>query len=371
MLSYTLGTFYYSSSVGYRKIMATKYPPEIMLLSMENLKENLNQPRSGVETLPEDLIKAASDVSHITGYNTNFWVNAQPKNFKNEVTFREKGNFTALPPTDLVEIQADLFSSRNPLFTSGQAVLISGHFPDESNSSVLVENTLADANHLTAGDRISFDILQGNVTQTVDLPVVGIYRLTAPVEMVDSSGVHNSPSSVLFISYSTMQSFPKLNSRIDNVEFYVDSYDNAEQALAELKQLDFDHQAFTFVPSTPIPVTQLVKSMDMVNHLVVIILMIFVLLSMIIFILLLALSLRNYYYEVISGVTQPYAEGSLLTTFEEQRNMLQAAFQMDFVWTDILLVILFIFLILLIFMAFARGMIQKVQSRRVFSKGDL
>lgn len=411
MFFYILALFYYSSSNEYKKIMVTKYPPEIML---HCFSDNYND----VKPLPKTLIKNAKNIPQVTGYNTTFDMRAQPINFQNVVTFRETGVFKPLPLSKFVDVQTDLFTPINSLFTTGQAVLQSGVFPDKTNKGILIEKTLANKNHLKLGDKISLELIQGDSRQTVSLPIIGLYMLASPVQMVDATGVHDSESSVLFVSYSTLQPFANLNLKIDSVEFYLNSYQSTTEVLNKFKMLDFDHHAFSFIAATPIHVTQLISSMDMVDSYILITIIIFIIVSVTILILLLILSLRNYYYEIgvllapgenkkniflqfslqliistiiptvisilcalsllsavpalwLNQVTKPYADGSLLSTFDERRVLLKLSFNVNFAFADIGLAVLFVFLVLFIFLFFAYFTISVTNSRKIFSKNNL
>lgn len=410
-LSYMLAFFCYSSSCEYRKIMVSRYPPEIALYSPVNTESNTNP-------LPVGLIEHALKTPHITGYNTMFLLQALPSDFINVVTFREKDGLTPLPPSDIVEIRSDLFTSRNQLFTTGQAVLESGDYPDETHPGVVIENTLAEKNNLSLGDELSFTITQEDRRQDVRLPVVGIYKLVSPIDVMYGQEVHYSQNSVMFMAYSTLRSLPNLNSKITSVVFFLDSYDSTAETLDKLNSLEFDHQTYAFGVSTSIPVGQLIKSMDMVDNYVSITIITYVSVSVMIFILLLILVLRNYYYDAgvllalgenkksiflqymlqviistivavllsiicavavlpkipdfwINQVTKPYAEGSLLTVFDEQRKCLTSAFNVNFALTDILAVVIFVLCILALFMVYARFVIFRSNSRKIFAKNDL
>ena len=113
------------------------------------------------------------------------------------------------------------------------------------------------------------------------------------------------------MSYSALQALPGLNAEITSVKLYLDSYDSASATLDKLKALDYDHEAYALGGSTPIPVGQLNKSMDMVDKYVSITLIIYFLVSTVILVLLLVLSLRNYYYEI----------GVLIAIGESRRNI--------------------------------------------------
>ena len=409
LLSYMLSLFYYSSSLEYRKIMVSRYPPEIALFSKGSTESAV--------PLPAELIGDAVKTPHITGYNTTFVLQGKPDSFVNAVTYKETEGVSALPPSDLVEIQADLYTVHNQLFTKGQAVLIDGNYPDETHPGLLIENTLADKNQLILGDRMTLSVTQDNNSQVVDLPVVGIYELESPIEVYQGNTVYCSQNSVLFMSYSDLHALPRLNTEIISVKLYLDSYDSASATLDQLNALDFDHEAYAFGGCTPIPVGQLNKSMDMVDKYISITLIIYVLVSAVILVLLLVLSLRNYYYEIgvliaigesrrniylqyilqtfvtfivatvlsiicalsvlpkvpelwINRVTEPYIEGSLLSIFDEQRHFLTTAFSTSFAASDILIAVVFVIFIAVIFLFTAWFVIKKSNTREIFTKND-
>jgi ABC-type lipoprotein release transport system permease subunit len=387
--------------------MVERYPPEIVLFSL-----------GGATPLPPQLIRDTEQMPHIDGYNTTFVSQAMPDNFENVVTFQEANGLSSLPPSNMVEIQADLFTRRNPLFTQGQAVIITGNYPDETHPGLLIENTLANKNRLKLGDTLTFSISQGNGCQDVSLPVVGIYELESPIEVMNDDVVHFSQNSVIFMTYTAFQSMTNLNLKITSIKFYLDSYEKTNETLVKLNASDFDHKIYAFGISTPITIKQLIKSIDMDDNYISITIIIFVLVSVIILIILLILSLRNYYYEVgvlfaigeskrnifmqyllqilisnifaivlsiicalaalpkvpalwINLVTKPYTEGSLLSTFDEQRNVLTTAFNTSFAGIDIVVTVFSVIYLLTIFLLFAWVVIKKNNTREIFAKNDL
>jgi ABC-type transport system, involved in lipoprotein release, permease component len=187
------------------------------------------------ETIPIGTVKKISESSHITGYNFVMTTSGIADNFKpsydediqKQMQEMLKNNGRDYEAPNLA-ITGSLDTSLLDVFVSGEYNLIKGQHIKESDSGknlVLIEETLADKNHLDVGDMIKLH-WHKDTSKKLELKITGIYRAPAVDNLTARYAVLN-PVNNLLVSYKDAGVLGNSQvEEVDSVTYYLDSPDN-------------------------------------------------------------------------------------------------------------------------------------------------
>ncbi|MEE0023273.1 ABC transporter permease [Ruminococcus sp.] len=413
VLVFTLGicfiNFFQSTSKKYQEIVELHYPAQISILNSTINEED-------IKTIPSDFIDKAENIDLIMGSNFSRVAKVEPLNFENYV-MKENDVFSSLPTSSLVEIEIATNINMCDIFLSGQASLKSGGIPHDKNQGVLIDSILAQKNNIKCGDKITFIYSSKSDYCKVTLNVVGTYELKYPIQISQGDGYTFSPYSRIFINYEATELYPELLPKIDSFRFFVKHYNQLDAAITEINNLNPDHESYSVMPSTYIGYVQLMKSMQSVDKILIVFSIVFFIFASVVFVLLLSMFFRNYYKEMIVLIslgecikairnqyiiqqtvlvffpalfgamvasffsktisnlwlyyaTQPYKNGSLLSTFDLEREHLSSQFTQNFIYVDIMFSVSAVVVILLLFLIYANHKLNNFTIDRLKSKID-
>ncbi len=376
-VSQALFAYYDLRSRMYLASIESKYPPEVLFL------KSAEDEASAGTAISEEFINEVLTLPHIQNYNRTNTVQARLS--------------AAGLQEEPVSVMADLRTSWNSYFKSGQLELLLGRFPDETHGGALVDAEYfgISSEPFTPGSlRLEFETENG--IRSADIPIVGVYRTIFPIEVI----INDVPvrENIVFLHESSVAVISNTLLDQENVKFFLDEHAALETTLNELRNLHYDHERFTFLPSLSPDVSMMLGSIRMGEATRKMVLIIYWLVStgmVIVFLandhlkqrktlftyFMLGERNRNIRFEygsrimiifgaafVVSAlavlllqpvlsrtllmkITQPVSEGSFYASYELQRSLLQHEYDYVWSWKEILWSGLYDLLIIITFLA--------------------
>lgn len=404
-------SYYFISQMFYRQIVE-KYPPSIAVWN-----NTTDHPQN-------EIMDRILNLEHITGYNHVSLIEAMPKNFKNAVLEQTDHLFATGKPSLAVDVETNAVIQNNPLFVTGQAELIEGSFPSDNQFGVLIEDTLAQFNNLSIGDQIMVEIMESNenpdenTPSTMDMTIIGIYRLTSPIQLENErGGLINNPNSRLFVPYQHNHSNAILFPVIDSVDFFLDSYDDFDDTFTNVQNILQSEPTMMVQSSTFDGYVQLISAANAADQFMLMTIIIFLISSISIFIFLLVMLLRHFYYDIgvlvslgetkhkirrqfcmqvlllsiipillavilsvwtvphlpsmwLGQVTSQNTQGGSIYNFEQESVTLLSDLPLDWMFQSIVIAVVLFILICFLFVLLSSILYNKQSMNKMFSKMD-
>ena len=411
---YTVGVsfilMFHSTALKYQDLVEEIYPAQISIL-------NTSYNDCDVKAVPFEFINEVNKIDTIIGSNFSRTIKINPLNFKNYV-IEEDNSVISTNESNYSEVEISTDIEMCDLFISGQAELLRGNIPTINLQGALIEKNLAEKNMIRCDDIIRFECIVNDQSIVIDAPVVGIYELHQPIQIANGDKYIVSPYSRLYLNYDFVNMHSNLNLTSDCYQFFLRHYNDIENTVAKINSLNSDKDSFSVIPSTYIGYIQLVKSMQNVSKIISIFSITYISFISIIYIMTLLILFRSLFKEMIilyslgetnlsimsqysiqqsilviipslfasiisiifsnliSNIwlyyaTQPYKDGSLLSTFDSERKVLSSSFTNNFMIRDALIALLIIVIISFIFGFIANMKINHYSPTILKSKVDI
>lgn len=257
--SYSMLLFHDNLSRTYRELIEYKYPSEVLFCrtSEEIYSEG------GISA---DFISDVLKVSHIQAYNRTSMFNAHLVTTEVQGKWDDSKN-GSIP----LVVQADINTSLNSYFRSGQLELVSGQYPDCNNKGILVdEEYFGSSTDPSFPENLRIEIETSRGNYLVEYPIAGTYKAIYPIEhLINDVPVRQN---VVFVNE---ESVSNLLLDQDNMTFFLDSHSAMDDTLSELRTLNYDHDKYDFFPSLSLDISTLLSSIRVGEASRIIIMMIF------------------------------------------------------------------------------------------------
>jgi putative ABC transport system permease protein len=240
---------------------------------------------------------------HILGYNASIINLVTPVSFHNAVS-QQKTPFAQEQGIDpnQVRLVGDLNVNMDDVFRKNQAKLISGVYPTGSAQGAVIDQILAEKNHLEIGDNITVRYKGPNQEYTVDIPIVGIYDVSAPLmeSVTAPSGKTvyvQSPYSRIFTGFATAKELFGGSDAVGPVDLYVDNINNLNSAIKFIKTIPGMGEKYDVINSTDAAYGQVAGTVEIISHDSVVIILAASLAGIFILFLVIILWMRDYIYD--------------------------------------------------------------------------
>ena len=242
IVSQALFSYYDHRSRMYLASIENKYPSEVLFLKTAEGEEETDN------VISEEFINEVLKLPHIQNYNRTSIVQARLC----VADFQEEP----------VSVMADLSTSLNSYFRSGQLELLMGRFPDETHGGALVDADYfgISSEPFTPGYvRLEFDT--ENEIRSADIPIVGVYKTIFPIEVITNDVPVRQ--NIIFLHESSVAMISNTLLDQENVKFFLDEHAALETTMNELKNMHYDHERFTFLPSLSPDASMMLSSIRM------------------------------------------------------------------------------------------------------------
>lgn len=217
----------------------------------------------GVDVSESDYKKIKS-INHIIGCNDTSGDFAVPDGFENVKEYTTEGNFDLKKQVvtddspqmkkDNVILDGHLDAKCADEFRKGYAKLTSGIFPDDEHRGAIVEEKLAQKNNFKIGDKITVHNTNDD-SLSVTLEILGTYKTTEYFKVLkaNTSGegiLVFQPSNRIYCDYSSGFELSGINRHIEALYVFVDSVENIETVIADIKTLDMDWSKYDVINYT-------------------------------------------------------------------------------------------------------------------------
>lgn len=163
---------------------------------------------------------------HVIGYNQSYACACIPISFSNS-GYENETIYSAEPQTEEVKLIGNHDTSLYESFRTGTMRLIQGTYPTQQTPGILIDQYLADQNHLSVGDKLSF--WNENQDQKMTATICGIYETVQPPKIDYGEYYAISAASYLFCDWET--TFQQAAAYYDvaaPVTIYIDKYENMD-----------------------------------------------------------------------------------------------------------------------------------------------
>lgn len=198
--------------------------------------------RTDEHSIEQELLDdICNNVEGVLGYNQENDMLITPVNFQNAIA-KDETNIFSIPQSDKVRLFANTNTTLSPVF-SNHMRLLSGQFPSEENSGVVIDVVLAESNHLSVGDSIT--VKCDYIEEATSINVVGIYEITTyPQEQwTEASGIvayGQSPYSYLFCDYQSYSRVTGFDFDSPSIFVYTNSHKSLDAAIKYIENLELD-----------------------------------------------------------------------------------------------------------------------------------
>lgn len=198
--------------------------------------------RTDENSIEQELLDdICNNVEGVLGYNQENNMLITPADFQNTIA-KDETNIFSIPQSDMVRLFANTNTTLSPVF-SNHMRLLSGQFPSEDNSGVVIDVVLAESNHLSVGDSIT--VKCDYTEEATSINVVGIYEITSyPQEQwTEASGTiayGQSPYSYIFCDYQSYSRVTGFDFPVSSVYIYTESLKTLDEANTYINNLELD-----------------------------------------------------------------------------------------------------------------------------------